>query len=447
MKMKKAGFSFDAIGVSVGAELSFYNDKRVKATVANLTEVEFEGEVQSLSKAARTVMNRMGMLKGKANPRLTGSRYWVLNNETIANLQAKMKKGNPPVAPVKAVKAKSAPSPVTAPTPMPLVEKEVAPIPMRNAERTSAVTLDSSISFIPKVDKTFVSWGNIGDIKQILKSQLFFPIYLTGMSGNGKTFGIEQTCASLGREMIRVNFTAETDEDDLFGGFRLVNGETVFQYGPVVEAMKRGAVLLLDEIDLGSHKIMALQSVLEGKGYFIKKRAEWVEPADGFTIIATANTKGKGSDDGRFIGTNVLNEAFLDRFSVTMYQPYPSEAIEKKILIKAAEGFGIESEALGKFIPNLTMWGDIIRKTFEEGGVDEIVSTRRLVDILKSFSIFGDRGKAIKMAIERFDDETRESFMSLYEKIDAGVGTENYGKEVDPNEEVKVDETSDSEYV
>ena len=292
------------------------------------------------------------------------------------------------------------------------------------AERTSAASLDSTISFIPKVDNAFVSWGNISDIKRILKSRLFFPVYLTGMSGNGKTFGIEQTCAMLGREMIRVNFTTETDEDDLFGGFRLVNGETVFQYGPVIEAMKRGAVLLLDEIDLGSHKIMALQSVLEGKGYFIKKRAEWIEPAQGFTIIATANTKGKGSDDGRFIGTNVLNEAFLDRFSVTMYQPYPSEAIERKILIKAAQGFGIDNVSTDSFIPNLTMWGDIIRKTFEEGGVDEIVSTRRLVDILKSFSIFADRGKAIRMAIERFDDETRESFMSLYEKIDAGVGEE-----------------------
>jgi len=302
--------------------------------------------------------------------------------------------------------------------------QKAVPVTSIVAERTSAASLDSTISFIPKVDNAFVPWGNISDIKRILKSRLFFPVYLTGMSGNGKTFGIEQTCAMLGREMIRVNFTTETDEDDLFGGFRLVNGETVFQYGPVIEAMKRGAVLLLDEIDLGSHKIMALQSVLEGKGYFIKKRAEWVEPAAGFTIIATANTKGKGSDDGRFIGTNVLNEAFLDRFSVTMYQPYPSEAIERKILIKAAQGFGIESEATDSFIPNLTMWGDIIRKTFDEGGVDEIVSTRRLVDILKSFSIFADRGKAIKMAIERFDDETRESFMSLYAKIDAGVGVE-----------------------
>lgn len=332
----------------------------------------------------------------------------------------------------------------TAPAPeqMPL---ETVANPVAMASRTAAVELDSSISFIPKVDNSFVPWGNIGDIKRILKSRLFFPVYLTGMSGNGKTFGIEQTCAMLGREMIRVNFTSETDEDDLFGGFRLVNGETVFQYGPVVEAMKRGAVLLLDEVDLGSNKIMALQSVLEGKGYFIKKRAEWVEPIDGFTVIATANTKGKGSDDGRFIGTNVMNEAFLDRFSVTMYQPYPSEAIEKKILFKAAEGFGIESEALGKFIPNLTMWGDIIRKTFEEGGVDEIVSTRRLVDILKSFSIFQDRGKAIKMAIERFDDETRESFMSLYEKIDAGVGT--YPPSGEQGEENLEDEpTNDSEY-
>jgi hypothetical protein len=298
----------------------------------------------------------------------------------------------------------------------------------------SAMSLDSAISFIPKVDNTYVSWGNAGDIKKILKSKLFFPVYLTGMSGNGKTFGIEQTCATLGREMIRINFTAETDEDDLFGGFRLVNGETVFQYGPVVEAMKRGAVLLLDEIDLASSKVMALQSVLEGKGYFIKKRGEWVEPSKGFTVIATANTKGKGSDDGRFVGTNVMNEAFLDRFSVTMYQAYPSEAIEKKILQKAAEGFGLRSAEVDAFIPNLTMWGDIIRKTFEDGGVDEIVSTRRLVDILKSYSIFGKKDKAIKMAIERFDDETKESFLSLYEKIDASVGNEQYGTSVDPEE-------------
>jgi MoxR-like ATPase len=195
----------------------------------------------------------------------------------------------------------------------------------------------------------------------------------------------------------------------------------VFQYGPVVEAMKRGAILLLDEIDLASHKVMALQSVLEGKGYFIKKLGEWVEPTEGFTVIATANTKGKGSDDGRFIGTNIMNEAFLDRFSVTMYQPYPSEVIEKRILLKSASQYAFDKDDIEEFVSNLTMWGDIIRKTFEEGGVDEIISTRRLVDILKSYSIFGDRMKSIKMAIERFDDETRESFMSLYEKIDAKV--------------------------
>jgi MoxR-like ATPase len=217
-----------------------------------------------------------------------------------------------------------------------------------------------------------------------------------------------------------------------------VNGETVFQYGPVVEAMKRGAVLLLDEIDLASSKVMALQSVLEGKGYFIKKRGEWIEPSPGFTVIATANTKGKGSDDGRFVGTNVLNEAFLDRFSVTLYQAYPSEAIEKKILTKAAEGFGLRDAEVDAFIPNLTMWGDIIRKTFEDGGVDDIVSTRRLVDILKSYSIFGKKDKAIKMSIERFDDETKQSFLSLYEKIDASVGNEQYGTFVADDETSEV---------
>jgi len=332
---------------------------------------------------------------------------------------------------------------VSAPFKVAVADSTVAEVnsvtPTNTVGTTGAMQLDASISFIPRVDPTYVSWGNASDIKKIFKSKMFFPVYLTGMSGNGKTFGIEQTCASLGREMIRVNFTAETDEDDLFGGFRLVNGETVFQYGPVVEAMKRGAVLLLDEIDLASSKVMALQSVLEGKGYFIKKRGEWVEPTPGFTVIATANTKGKGSDDGRFVGTNVLNEAFLDRFSVTLYQAYPSEAIEKKILQKAAEGFGLRDATVDAFIPNLTMWGDIIRKTFEDGGVDDIISTRRLVDILKSYSIFGKKEKAIKMSIERFDDETRESFLSLYEKIDASVGNDQYGTEVevDENGEVK----------
>jgi MoxR-like ATPase len=208
----------------------------------------------------------------------------------------------------------------------------------------------------------------------------------------------------------------------------------------VIEAMKRGAVLLLDEIDLASHKVMSLQSVLEGKGYFVKKLGEWIEPANGFTVIATANTKGKGSDDGRFVGTNVLNEAFLDRFSVAMYQAYPSEAIEKKILQKAAEGFGLRSAEVDAFIPNLTMWADIIRKTFEDGGIDDIISTRRLVDVLKSYSIFESKEKSIKMSIERFDDETKESFLSLYEKIDAGVGTSEYGSEISPDEQNNLEE-------
>jgi hypothetical protein len=312
-------------------------------------------------------------------------------------------------------------APTVEATPIETVVVPETTAPVMTPSGVVATSLDASISFIPKIDRTYVPWGNATDITKILRSKMFFPIYLTGMSGNGKTFGIEQTSALLKREMIRVNFTAETDEDDLFGGFRLVAGETVFQYGPVVEAMKRGAILLLDEIDLASHKVMALQSVLEGKGYFIKKLGEWVEPTEGFTVIATANTKGKGSDDGRFIGTNIMNEAFLDRFSVTMYQPYPSEVIEKRILLKSASQYAFDKDDIEEFVSNLTMWGDIIRKTFEEGGVDEIISTRRLVDILKSYSIFGDRMKSIKMAIERFDDETRESFMSLYEKIDAKV--------------------------
>ena len=346
---------------------------------------------------------------------IIGDKYGVSVPTKAINMSRKIKPGLFDLSDITEI----APTVEATPTETVVVPETTAPV--MTPSGVVSTRLDASISLIPKLDRTYVPWGNATDITKILRSKMFFPIYLTGMSGNGKTFGIEQTSALLKREMIRVNFTAETDEDDLFGGFRLVAGETVFQYGPVVEAMKRGAILLLDEIDLASHKVMALQSVLEGKGYFIKKLGEWVEPSEGFTVIATANTKGKGSDDGRFIGTNIMNEAFLDRFSVTMYQPYPSDAIEKKILLKSASLYSFDQDDIEEFVSNLTVWGDIIRKTFEEGGVDEIISTRRLVDILKSYSIFGDRMKSIKMAIERFDDETRESFMSLYEKIDAKV--------------------------
>ena len=274
-------------------------------------------------------------------------------------------------------------------------------------------------NLVPEKDPLFVPFGNFATVKKVLQSKMFYPIFVTGMSGNGKTFGIEQACAQTGREVIRVNFTVETDEDDLLGGFRLVNGETKFFKGPVIKAMEMGAVLLLDEIDLGNpSKIMALQSILEGGGYFIKKTGEYVTPAKGFTAIATANTKGKGSDDGRFIGTNILNEAFLERFPVTVEQEYPSPAIEKKILGRVFDSLDIKDS---DFVEKLVDWADIIRKTFYDGGVDEIISTRRLVHVAKAFSIFGDRMKAINLCINRFDEDTKLSFADLYTKVDAGV--------------------------
>ena len=282
------------------------------------------------------------------------------------------------------------------------------------------VTTDSNteISFIPEVDKQYVPWGNHSIVENVLKSKIFYPIFITGLSGNGKTFLVEQTCAKLKREMIRVNVTIETDEDDLLGGFRLVDGETVFHKGPVVDAMERGAILLLDEVDLASNKILALQPVLEGKGVYLKKINEWIKPADGFTIIATANTKGKGSESGAYIGTNMLNEAFLERFAITLEQDYPTVTIENKIINKVFDAFSIEDT---EFIAKLVNWADIIRKTYYDGGIDEIISTRRLVHISKAYSIFNDRLKAIDLCINRFDDETKESFKDLYSKIDVEV--------------------------
>ena len=277
-------------------------------------------------------------------------------------------------------------------------------------------------NLIPIKDDTFVRFGNFADIKKIIASRLFYPTFLTGLSGNGKTFSIEQACAQLGRELIRVNITIETDEDDLIGGFRLVDGNTVWHNGPVVEALERGAVLLLDEIDLASNKILCLQSILEGKGVFLKKIGRRVDPASGFNVIATANTKGKGSDDGRFIGTNVLNEAFLERFPVTFEQEYPTPTIEQKILQKCAESLGVKDS---DFCKRLVDWGDIIRKTFYDGGVDEIISTRRLVHIIRAYSIFGDKAKAIEVCVNRFDDETKQSFMELYDKVDVDVDFAN----------------------
>ena len=266
-------------------------------------------------------------------------------------------------------------------------------------------------NLVPEKDDTFVKFGNFNDIRKIVESRLFYPTFITGLSGNGKTFSVEQACAQLKRELIRVNITIETDEDDLIGGFRLVDGATVWHNGPVVEALQRGAILLLDEIDLASNKILCLQSILEGKGVFLKKIGKFVKPAAGFNVIATANTKGKGSDDGRFIGTNVLNEAFLERFPVTLEQEYPNTKIEQKILMAQCDDTD--------FCKRLCDWADIIRKTFFDGGIEEIISTRRLVHIVRAYSIFGDKAKAIQVCVNRFDDETKQSFLELYDKVDA----------------------------
>jgi hypothetical protein len=275
-------------------------------------------------------------------------------------------------------------------------------------------------NLIPEKDDTFVSFGNFSDVKKIIQSGIFYPTFITGLSGNGKTFSVEQACSQLKREYIRVNITLESDSDDLLGGFRLVNGETVWHNGPVVEAMERGAILLLDEIDLASNKIMCLQSVLEGKGVFLKKIGVHIAPKAGFNVFATANTKGKGSDDGRFIGTNVLNEAFLERFPITFEQQYPTITIETKILTNVAQSLKIPM--IGEhtdFIKHLCNWSDIIRKTFADGGIDEVISTRRLVHIIKAYSIFGKKDKALKVCLNRFDDETKATFVELYDKIDA----------------------------
>ena len=268
-------------------------------------------------------------------------------------------------------------------------------------------------NLVPDVDANFVPFGNFNRLKKILKSGIFYPTFITGLSGNGKTFGVEQAAAQLKRDLIRVNITIETDEDDLIGGFRLVDGATVWHNGPVIEALERGAILLLDEIDLASNKILCLQSILEGKGVFLKKIGKVVRPAVGFNVIATANTKGKGSEDGRFIGTNVLNEAFLERFALTFEQEYPSVNIEQKILNKVCKD--------ADYCKKLADWADIIRKTFYDGGIDEVISTRRLVHITKAFSIFGDRLEAVQLCLNRFDDETKQAFLDLYSKVDDKV--------------------------
>jgi len=275
-------------------------------------------------------------------------------------------------------------------------------------------------NLVPALFEGFVPWGHYSKIEKVIKSDLFYPIFITGLSGNGKTLMVEQAHHKLKKELIRVNITIETDEDDLLGGFRLVNGETKFVPGPVIEAMERGATLLLDECDLGSNKLLCLQPILEGNGVYLKKVNKWVKPSKGFNVMATANTKGKGSEDGRFIGTNILNEAFLERFAITIEQPYATATIEKKIVINSMKKCGEVDE---EFASNLVSWAEVIRKTFYDGGIDEVISTRRLDHIVKAYAIFGDKMEAIELCVSRFDQDCKESFMDLYTKIDSGVIT------------------------
>ena len=281
-------------------------------------------------------------------------------------------------------------------------------------------------NLVPNKDATFVPFGNHPDVRNIVKSKQFYPIFITGLSGNGKTFSVVQAAAEAKRELIRVNITIETDEDDLLGGYRLRDGNTIWQNGPVIEAMERGAILLLDEVDLASNKIMCLQPILEGNGVYVKKINKFVKPSAGFNVVATANTKGQGSDDGKFIGTNILNEAFLERFPVTFEQQYPSAKTEQKILNNTLALTGKKDV---EYVEKLSTWADVIRKTYFEGGVDEIISTRRLVHIVQAYGIFGNKMKAIELCTNRFDNDTKASFVDLYTKVDAGATAESIAQE------------------
>ena len=314
------------------------------------------------------------------------------------------------------------------------VTSEVPSTAMANIAFRGVASVTNDEVYVPAVDATYVKWGEYNTIMKIIKSKLFFPTYIAGLSGNGKTMMVEQACAKTGREYVRVQISPETDEDDLIGGFRLIDGETVFQKGPVIKAMERGCILLIDEIDRATNKIMCLQGVLEGNPVLLKKTGEVVTPAEGFNVIATANTKGRGSDDGRFTAASIIDDAFLERFVCVIDQPFPQPTIERKIVAAHMSKYGVEDIS---FADKLIAWSNVIRKTFEAEGVEEVVSTRRLCHIVKSFSIFDDRMKAINMCISRFDEETRTAFLDLYTKIDESQLNEN--GEVIENDETSID--------
>jgi len=337
---------------------------------------------------------------------------WLTNDPSIRVLRGMYSlKGSATVTVAKAEKQKVVrAAKVVAPAVLPSV-------PVANdAEMVIANLSTNEVSLVPLKAKGYVPFGHFNDIRSIISSNKFYPVYVTGLSGNGKTMMVEQVSAALGRECVRVNITIETDEDDLIGGFRLIDGRTVWQNGPVIVAMERGATLLLDEVDLGSNKLMCLQPILEGKPVYLKKINKVIHPAAGFNVIATANTKGKGSDDGRFIGTNVMNEAFLERFSITLEQEYPAAKVEEKILNNVLATSNLEDK---EFVEKLVTWADVIRKSFYEGAVTEVISTRRLVHVCEAYAIFNqDRKKAIQLCLNRFDVDTKTAFLDLYAKLD-----------------------------
>ena len=355
---------------------------------------------------------------------MSGAPVWVTND-------AKRRAGRGLYSIPEAVAACAA----SAPAPQVRAKAVAAVVESAPAPTSVAALVTEVEKFVPATNPIYVPWGHFSTLRSIVKSKVFFPAWINGLSGNGKTLMVEQICAKEGREFFRVNITEETDEDDLLGGFRLINGNTVWVDGPVVEAMKRGAVLLLDELDLGSFKTMCLQPVLEGKGVFLKKVGRFIKPERGFTVFATANTKGKGSDDGRFVGTRVQNEALLERFKITVDQPYPPVATEIAILSKAFDALGVDAAVATTLSENLSRWSDSVRKAYEAGAVEDLVSTRRLVAIAEGYVIFGDLKTAMNLALARFDENTRESFYSFYNKI-ADTST-------DAQKSAKSDEKSD----
>ena len=311
---------------------------------------------------------------------------------------------------------------VATPVTSPAMAGLSAPVTSSRKTISSVATNVDEEDLIPSKYGNYVPFGNFNDIYSIIQSKKFFPVFLTGQSGNGKTLSIEQACAKAARKFIVVSMTPETDEGDLLGNYVLIDGEMVWRDGPVTVAARQGAVLCLDEIDYGAQNLSTLQRVLEGKPFLLKKKNELVNPAAGFTVFATANTKGKGSDDGRYMFTNVLNEAFLERFPVTMEQDWAPVSVEKKIIAKELLTAGYEDS---EFANRLVSWADVIRKSFEEGAADEVISTRRLVHIAKTYGIFGDKLSAIKLCLNRFDEDTKASFLDLYTKIDVSVVVES----------------------